>query len=79
MKKLFKSWKFWAAVGSATFMALEAMVNLWEPILPPGVFAAVATLVAVGVRISAVFVTASKVEEAISETIEDDTIGNDTN
>lgn len=56
--KLIKDWKecpkFWsiqAAVACAVFSALEVVLPLWQPMMPRGLFASIATFLAVAVPV----------------------------
>lgn len=57
----------WLAVGSAALVAAEGLMHLWQPILPPGLFAGIATIVGVGAKVAQVYLAAEKVTDAIEE------------
>lgn len=52
----------WLAVGAAALGAAEALMHLWQPLLPPGVFAGIATVVGVGAKVAQVYLAAENLD-----------------
>lgn len=57
-----KSLHIWLAVIAAALVGAEALMNLWQPLLPPGVFAGIATVVGIGSRVAQVLLAAEKLK-----------------
>lgn len=49
MKKI--NWSFWLGLLATILMGADALQMLWQPLLPPGVFAAVATAIGIGSKV----------------------------
>lgn len=69
MKKI--NWGFWLGIIAVILGALDALQMLWQPLLPPGLFAALATIVGVGSR-----VTSYLVDEDRRKDLDDDGVIN---
>lgn len=69
MKKI--NWGFWLGIIAVILGGLDALQMLWQPLLPPGLFAAVATIVGVGSR-----VTTYLVDEDRRKDLDDDGVIN---
>lgn len=51
-KQWYRLWSVRLAVLSAVMSACEALIPLWQPHIPPGVFAGLATLVGIAAAIA---------------------------
>lgn len=60
------------AVVAAALVGAEALMHLWQPILPSGVFACLATAVGIGARVTQVLLTVDKITEGDDATDADD-------
>lgn len=50
MKKI--KWGFWLGLLAIVFMAADALMAIWQPILPPGIFASIATILGIGSKVT---------------------------
>lgn len=66
-----KKLHIWLAAIAAALVAAEALMHLWQPLLPPGVFAGVATVVGIGSRVAQVVLAAEKLNDEEDEEVKD--------
>lgn len=57
------NWAFWLGLLSALLMAADGLQMLWQPLLPPGIFAGMATVLGISSKIVNYLVQADQQED----------------